>query len=195
MRVRQIGESTLYRTGNNMSSRISHLGRLLILLVFTVAIACSICSAQSPAKREGRPAADAPSPGWRRIDLQDFSFYLPRGMKDKKVRGIDSFVREYRGGGVRLAIDYGMYSDDLRSMEGKPGFRAEWVSISGERAKVATCRWGKSYVAAVYFPNLGGDAASGITKLTFYAESRSAGGQEEALKVFQSIKFRRRPAS
>jgi hypothetical protein len=116
-------------------------------------------------------------------------------MKDRKVRAVDSFVWEYRGGGLRLAIDYGMYSNDLSAMEREPDSHVEWVSIHGEKAKVVTGRAGKSFVAAVHFPNLGGNDASGRTKLTFSVESRSAAGQTEAKKIFQSIKFRRRPAS
>lgn len=153
------------------------------------------CAAQSPATREDRAA---PSANWRRVELTDFSFDLPRGMKERKVKGVDSLVWEYRDGESRLAIDYGMHSNDLRAMAGTPGARAEWVSIDGRRANVVTSRSGKSYVAAVHFPDLGGDAASGRTKLTLSMESASPDGLADAQKIFHSIRFtrsRRVPAS
>ena len=160
-----------------------------MIRLLAAAVAVWTCSAQSPATPEDRAA---PSANWRRVELTDFSVDLPRSMKERKVRGVDSLVWEYSGGGSRLAIDYGMHSNDLRSMAGTPGAHAEWVSIDGQRANVVTSLSGRSYVAAVHFPDLGGNAASGRTKLTLSMESASPDGLADAQKVFQSIRFTRR---
>jgi hypothetical protein len=162
--------------------------RTPMIRLLAAAVAVWACSAQSPAIREDRAA---PSTNWRRVELTDFSFDLPRRMKERKVTGVDSLLWEYRGGGSRLAIDYGMHSNDLRAMAGTPGAHAEWMSIDAQRANVVTSRSDRSYVAAVHFPDLGGDAASGRTKLTLSMESSSPDGLADAQRIFQSIRFTR----
>lgn len=82
--------------------------------------------------------------GWKKVELSDFSFYVPPDMKERDVRGIDSEVREYRNRNMRLGIDYGMYSNDLKSYAARPEYKSESVSIDGEKAKVATYRSSKS---------------------------------------------------
>jgi hypothetical protein len=166
------------------------LWRTPMIRLLAAAVAVWVFAAQAPATREERAA---PSANWRRVELTDFGFDLPRRMKEQKVRGVDSLVWEYRGGGSRLAIDYGMHSNDLRAMAATAGAHAGWVSIDGQRANVVTSRSGKSYVAAVHFPDLGGDAASGRTKLTLSMEVSSPDGLADAQKIFQSIRFTRTP--
>ena len=157
-----------------------------MIRLLAAAVAVWVCDVQSPAIREDRAA---PAANWRRVELADFRVDLPRSLKERKVRGVDSLVWEFRGGGSRLAIDYGMHSNDLRAMAGTPGAHAEWVSIDGQRANVVTSRSGRSYVGAVHFPDLGGGAASGRTKLTLSMESASPDGLADAQKIFQSIRF------
>ncbi len=124
---------------------------------------------------------------WKKINLVDFQFYLPGDMKDQKVRGIDSAVWDYRNDCLRLAIDYGMYSNDLKSLASQPNHDSEWVLINCQKAYVVTCRYEKSYISAVHFPALW----DSDTKLTFYVEGKSDNTQKIAREIFQSIKFRK----
>ena len=158
------------------------IGMFLLLTGVSVAAGLPLSCAQLSTT----PKVDVP-PDWKKIDLRDFSFAIPPDLKERDVRGIDSEVWEYRSRDLRLAIDYGMYSDDLDSYSDRPEYKAEWVSIDSKKAKVVTYRSGKSYVAAVYFPGLWGSD----TKLGFSVESKSAAEQELSKKIFQSIRFRR----
>jgi hypothetical protein len=156
------------------------------MFIFLIGIFVSAGLSPAYAQVGTTPKVDVPR-GWKKIELRDFSLEIPPGMKKRDVRGIDSEVWEYRSRDLRLAIDYGMYSNDLESYADRPEYKAEWISIDGKEAKVATYRSGKDYVAAVYFPGLWGSD----TKLGFSVESKSATGQELSKKIFQSIRFRR----
>jgi len=136
--------------------------------------------------------------GWNKIELGDFSFYAPPDMKNRNVRGIDSAVWEFRNHSMTLNLDYGMYSNDLKSYVDQPEYRAEWLGIDGKKAVIATLRMrdkdmaaspekDRKYIAAVYFP----DVNSGEkTKLTFWASCVDSATQESAKRIFLSIKFK-----
>src|SRR5262245_23465567 len=85
--------------------------------------------------------------GWKRLELDDFSFYIPPDLEDQKARGIDSAVWEFRNHAMSLSIDYGMYSNDLEFYKDQPDYHAEWLRIDGKKAKVATLRMSDKYPA------------------------------------------------
>jgi hypothetical protein len=155
-------------------------------LIFAIGVTIVAGLAPIHAAMSAAPKVEVPR-SWKKVELRDFSFSIPPDMKERDVRGIDSEVWEYRSREMRLAIDYGMYSIDQKSYAEQPGYKSEWVSIDGQRAKVATFRSGKYFVAAAYFSGLW----NSDTKLGFSVESKSAAGQELSKKIFQSIRFRR----
>lgn len=136
--------------------------------------------------------------GWTKIDLDSFSFFAPSDLKNQKVRGIDSTVWKFRNREMTLDLDYGRYSNDLQFYADQPDYHTEWLRIDGKKAKIASWRMsdayladcpkkGRGYVAAVYFPDLGG---SGTTKLTFWASCIDSATRDSARKVFLSVRFR-----
>ena len=125
-----------------------------------------------------------------KVDLGDFSFYAPPDMKNQNVRGIDSAVWQFRNSSMTLDLDYGMYSNDLKSYADQPEYQAWWILIDGKEAKVATLRMdddrGRKYVAAVHFPDVSG---RGGTRLTAWARCRDRATQQSAKNIFLSIKL------
>jgi hypothetical protein len=144
-----------------------------------------------------RAYAEVP-PGWKKVELSDFSFSMPPDMRDNEVKGIDSAVWQYRNGGMILTADYGMYSNSLESYKGQPGYGEEWFLIGGKRAKVCTFQLDESFmnttedrefsfISAAYFPEVSEGAA---TKLSIWVSARGAGEQEAAKKILQSVEFK-----
>ena len=170
---------------------------------FVGLMTCAVIGSVAVRSHLSRAQVATPPPvtipeGWKRIDLNDFSFYAPPDMKNQNVRGIDSAVWEFRNRALNLNIDYGMYSNDLKSYENQPEYKAEWLYIDGKKAKVATFRMSDEdtagsplkdlkYVSAVYFPDVGG---GGDTKLTFWANCISPAAQGSARTIFLSLKFK-----
>src|SRR5437868_10552076 len=97
--------------------------RILLLLFLFTAIAIA-----HVAVRSGRV--------WRNIENQGFSFKLPSSFEKRDVVGIDSFVGEYIGDGIKLSFDYGHYSNNFSDWPASTTF--EDVKIHGRMARIGT---------------------------------------------------------
>lgn len=64
-----------------------------------------------------------------------FSFWGPADLKEKKVRGIDSFVGEYTSPKMHIGFDYGMYSYKYE------GDKYELVEITVDGRKAVLAKW------------------------------------------------------
>jgi len=128
---------------------------------------------------------------WKRIDLKAFSFSLPPGVKERKVRGTDSIVWKYAGDGMELIIDLGPYGGKPSVYETKPEYREDQIEISGQKAVMIFFRSDhpylreQPYVAAVYFSEVGSKEA----KLSLTVRATSRAGQDIANAIFRSIKL------
>jgi hypothetical protein len=143
------------------------------------------------------PSGIAIPSGWRKVELKDFSFYIPSDMKERKVRGTDSEIWEFRSKGITLSIDYGVFSPECASLD-RPEYREERVVVDGRAAKVCAYRRSdkydatypekdREYFTAINFPDVwGGDSGS---RLTFDAACLDSSTQETAKRIFQTIKF------
>lgn len=82
-----------------------------------------------------------------------FSLRLPPGWQLRELRGIDSYVGEIIGGGVRLRFDYGIYSNRL-PYEDDPTYTVTYEEIGGRHAKLVRSHEGEAEgVTGVYFEN------------------------------------------
>ena len=102
------------------------------------------------------------APGWS--DQQGFSLLLPPGWALNELQGIDSYVGEVTGDGVRLMFDYGSYSWGLNPEdEPEHEYLVSYEDIGGLRAKLLLPVKSPSGATAdhppaigVYFHDLGG---------------------------------------
>ena len=160
--------------------------------VVTVALLTSACNSLTTAPAqpivfpEVQPASDwirVNVPGW---DGQTgFSLMLPPGWQLKEIDGIDSYVGEVVGDGVRLKFDYGMHSWDL-DPEDEPEFDFEYLEsyehIGGLPAKLLISNDPTGGHTGVYFDDLGGQ------RMNLIGWGLSQEQQRVAIGIFRSIR-------
>jgi hypothetical protein len=163
------------------------------------------------------PAIRASGDPWQRIDAGPFSFLAPADMTRTPRRGIDSLVAEYENQDCRLSFDYGIYSNSLRELAGRPEFAEEEAEIDGRAARLvsyvepspagtvdtsgpagpegATSVEDFPYRTAVHFADLGPGLTVGDrvwpVKLTMVVSCRERSYREIALSILHSIIFTR----
>lgn len=136
------------------------------------------------------PATTAPVE-WRRVEVpKAFALRLPPDVKEQKVQGIDSLVRQWRSASIELSCDYGWYSDPLKDQD-KPKYERAELAVGGKNAVVVS--WQDTqpsadfpFLLGIHFPNVTGD---GKVKLTVFARCRDAEGAKLAKKIFETITF------
>lgn len=128
--------------------------------------------------------------GWKRIDLEDFSFLVPPDLKQLKTVNKDSAVWKYSNDDLDLVIDYGSYSEMSDIYKDEPDYREEKTKIGGKSATIVSFLSSESetickFNTAVYFPKVGDK----YTKLSFSVCSNLSQSQNIAGEIFRSIKF------
>lgn len=149
------------------------------------------------------PSEIAPPEDWRKVELKDFSFYIPPDLIERKVRGTDSEVWLFRSKRISLTIDYGAYAGECASLD-RPGYREEKAAVDGRAAKICAYRRSdeydatypekdREYFAAISFLDVwGGDSGA---RLKFDAACVDSSTQETAKRIFQTIRFKWPPSN
>ncbi len=127
-----------------------------------------------------------PPQDWREVQVAGqpgqrwFSLRLPPGWVFRELPGIDSYVGEIVGDGVRLGLDYGAFSDALE-YDNDPDYEVTYEPIDRRRAKLVRPKEGKGGLTGVHFEDLGGPA------LTIAGFNLSPQQQQTAFAIFRSI--------
>ncbi len=162
--------------------------------------------------RQVEPSRSQPAPDWRAVEAPGwpgqpgFSLRLPPGWQLNELQGIDSYMGEIVGDGVRLFLDYGGSSwnldpDDNPQHKYINAYRElrDWRldqangpahtymlahHISGvfNATLLISMVPNKGYTG-LYFPSLGGP------NLSFVGEDLTYGQQEIAIAIFRSIRI------
>ena len=136
-----------------------------------------------PEAQPGSELIRVTAPGWD--DQTGFSLMLPPGWQLKEMQGIDSYVGEVVGDGVRLEFDYGMHSWGLNP-EDEPEFDFDYLEsyedIGGLRAKLLVSMNPTGGHTGVYFDDLGGQ------RMNLIGWGLSQEQQRVAIGVFRSIR-------
>ncbi|MDP3062897.1 MAG: hypothetical protein Q8O40_06780, partial [Chloroflexota bacterium] len=121
-------------------------------------------------------------PGWE--SQPAFALRLPRGWDVNELQGIDSYVGEIVGAGVRLVFDYGAYSWTLNPAEEDPEheYIVAYEEIGGVEAKLVVPKDSPDGFTGVYFRRLGGPS------LVLYGRGLTAEQQETVFAIFRSIR-------
>ena len=130
-----------------------------------------------------------PPPDWRLVEapgwesVPGFSLRLPAGWELNELQGIDSYVGEVVGDGVRLTFDYGAYSSSL-SLGDDPEhtYAVTYEDIGGVEAKLVMPTGDSDGYTGVYFESLGGP------KLNLVGKDLTPEQQETAFAIFRSIR-------
>ena len=146
---------------------------------------------ESTSTEAGQPGPDwtrVEAPGWS--DQQGFSLLLPPGWALNELQGIDSYVGEVTGDGVRLMFDYGSYSWGLNPEdEPEHEYLVSYEDIGGLRAKLLLPVKSPSGATAdhppaigVYFHDLGG------ASFNLIGRGLTPDQQRVAVGIFRSVR-------
>ena len=121
-------------------------------------------------------------PGW--AGQPGFSLQLPHGWELKELQGIDSYVGEVIGDGVRLSLYHGGSHWNLDVPSYPPHrYSVKHRNVAGSEAKLLTSMVPGEGYTGVYFADLGG------LELTLVGEDLTTEQQETAFAVFGSIRL------
>jgi hypothetical protein len=117
------------------------------------------------------------------------TFRSPVRLARTGARGIDSNVGVWEGGGVRVLIDHGLFSDPLTGHQGRAGHEVREESIDGAPARVVSYPTaGRGRGAGAHFMDLGGRAGGRAIRLTMTIESDTLDAGT-LLEMVRSIRF------
>lgn len=121
------------------------------------------------------------APGWP--SQPGFALKLPPGWELQERQGIDSYVGEIVGDGVRLTFDYGAYSWDLDPVDDpEHEYNVSHEEIGGVSAKLVWPKGSSQGFTGVYFSTLGGP------ELNIYGKDLTQEQQRTALAIFRSVR-------
>lgn len=121
---------------------------------------------------------------WQSVDAGSFTLSLPPGWEFNVQQGIDSYVAEFIGDGVRLGFDYGWYSNPLAD-ESDPSYVVTYDAIDGKKAKIVVPKEIGNGTTGVYFEDVG----DGMNRLEISGENLTSSQQDVVLTIFRSIQF------
>jgi hypothetical protein len=121
---------------------------------------------------------------WQKLDAGQFSIFAPPGWEFHKLQGIDSYVGEFVGDGVRLSFDFGEYSNPLDEAK-SPTYLISDEYVGGFKARIVYPIKSGHGITGIYFPNVGHR-----NKLTVDVQNLDIVQREKVLTMFRSIQFR-----
>lgn len=150
---------------------------------------------------------------WQKIETDYFSFLIPPTMKNKNVRGIDSFVMKFENDEMTLLVESGDYTADIKAQLSNYEGQKESIIVDGKNIELISYDLNKSinlsnrtvnaarsselekaeknYVFGIYVPDTyktiqieNGSATS------FDLSGKTIEAKEIAKIIFQSIKFK-----
>lgn len=182
--------------------------RKVTTVFLLVAFSILVFSCQKQAAQNANQQNDIPK-DWKLVDLNGFSFLLPKSMEDKKAQGIDSAVWHFEDNNMKLHIDSGMYTNDFHDLKDSYEVKEEKVKIDSKNVKFFIWddnknnsttfevnkdgsikphdTYDKHFSIGVYFQT-GWQRYSGIN---FVITTKTLEEQETAKKILQSIKFKK----
>jgi hypothetical protein len=137
------------------------------------------------------------SRSWKLISSCGVKFYAPPDIREEKVRGIDSCVRQYRSPNTLIELDAIMYSDPNGSRRDeysdKRDFNLRKTKIDGQNAEIITCyetdlsadAKGLNYSAVLYVPRLPKERGN----LTIWTYSKTSEARDLAIKMLGSVQL------
>ena len=107
-------------------------------------------------------------------------------------QGVDSKFAIWRGDGISVQIDYGLFSDPLQSYGNRTNAKLVHEEIDGHPARIVSYdRNDDTHFVGVHFPDLRELSAGGLKKLTAVVLTGPEIGADVALNMLRSIKFSR----
>ena len=167
----------------------------LVFATAVVIVAFSFTGDESNTSGEsfGKSFGQSLPADWQLVEASSgssgFSIYLPAAWELIELQGIDSYVGEIVGEGVRLDFDFGWYSNPLAN-DDDPQHIVDYEDIGGRLAKLVRPRQGMEGYVGVYFENFdGGDIDPPQNRLQISGRGLTLGQEQTAFEIVRSIRW------
>lgn len=160
-----------------------------LLPMLTLALLLAACGSTQTSANSHPPAAFHPPADWVQVEARGyFTFWIPNTLVEQKAQGTDSYVGLWKGSGLEVSFDYGMYSGGMDSrISARPHTEAVDDS-SGRRGTIVTyVDDERNHVAMLLVRDLGPGQTP--DNLTFDASSGSASDADTCLLIVKSVRF------
>lgn len=136
------------------------------------------------------------SESWKKIETDDFTFYVPNSLQGGQRKGIDSTIWHYQNDEIELSIEFAVEEIGFKDVENEKNFRQSTTQIRGKTAYFATYSIrekgldiypNKKIVAAIIFNGL----CEADCRLSFYIYCSNEECVNKAKKIFQTIEIKR----
>lgn len=127
---------------------------------------------------------------WNCYDAGPFSFSMPPSLKMTDVHGIDSYCSQFTNQDMVLIFDYGAYSGDpMNNLSKRKAYHSHIETIAGHNVQIVTLDADEA--SGNRFKHLAEASFLGIG-LTMAAECRTESEYDDAVKIFRSVRFKKR---
>ncbi|KKW29706.1 MAG: hypothetical protein UY72_C0035G0006 [Candidatus Uhrbacteria bacterium GW2011_GWD2_52_7] len=164
------------------SGILAFVGLVVVLIVIAKV---DFSNSSSATESDNTVVADVTSADWIIVDAGPFTVSLPPTWTLQPRQGIDSYVADFVGDGIRLSSDFGWYSDSLAEV-GDPKYSVTYEAIDGQNAKLVVPKVMGNGLTGVYFEGLGNN---GLNRLQISGDDLTAEQQELVVRIFKTIRF------
>ncbi|MEJ7848800.1 MAG: hypothetical protein WKF92_12000 [Pyrinomonadaceae bacterium] len=190
-------------------SHTTKLKTIVALILIWLAASCSESMLNSsnttPRLTIGPALNDYPTipADWKKVETDNFYFYIPPSMKKIAVQGIDSSVWQYEDENITLEIEQGFHTADLTDLEERYESIEDIRVVNGETARLVladinapkTGKWAVNSDGSTKFTpakkNLFLGAYYQIHGAVFEAVSGTESSLNTSRIILQSIKFKK----
>ncbi len=157
--------------------------RLVLSGFWVLAVLMAACSASGLTSSAIQPL------DWKFVDADKFTLFVPPDWNFIKGTGIDSYVGDFSGDGVRLMFDYGRYSNSLAE-DNDAHYSVTYEAIDGHRAKLVVPKTKDGEETGVYFADIGSVMIGSAVSFNLVGEKLTKNQQETAILIFRTLKFK-----
>jgi hypothetical protein len=97
----------------------------IFVLTFIIILISFSCFAQIKESEQGV----AVPKGWKQVKACDFTFIVPKKLRDAKPKSLDSCIAGFSSKEIGILIDSGMYNGAVKQNEMMLGFKEEYITV------------------------------------------------------------------
>lgn len=135
---------------------------------------------------------------WKEINICEMSFYVPKDLENKNLKGLDSCIAQFSSDKIDITIDYGWYGSPPEKEKDMLNYYSDIFNMDGKEALLATFKRPQNerklkYIADVYvdLSNPGdNDAMTNSLDMTIAVENEDE--LETAKRILKTIRFNKK---
>ena len=141
-----------------------------------------------------------PPKGWKQVTACQFSFLVPENTQQFETHPIDSCLSAFEYEGLRISLDYGLYSAPLsegwfkKPDSGLKNHTSQKLTINGRQAEVITYEDAISpqnivNVTQVHIITFKSDASQTMISLLMSFRSKDESNADVIKQIYESLRF------